>query len=359
MDFSFIPIDLYTPIWYNIIFFISLIFFIILQTHDRSQVKYYRKTSSVWGYTLLLFTLLYIGLRPIHEKFVDMVTYAYMFDLTKGSSLTEVSTTFKDLGFFYFTKFFSENDIPKTIWFLACACLYIVPLYVVSKRWFEKSYWVLAFIAAVCSFSFWGYGVNGIRNGIATSLFFLGISSNKTIYKCIWFFIAFSFHNSVILPIIGYIISLFCNKPKIFVLIWAFCVPLSFMFGGLFQNLLVSVVTDERASYLSGADVDNFAFRWDFIVYSATGCISILYFLYVRHFKDNTYDSLAVTYLTSNALWILINQVNFSNRFAYLSWFLLPFVIVYPWIKGNYKLRHFSFVFLIYSSFTYMMFLIQ
>ena len=62
-------------------------------------------------------------------------------------------------------------------------------------------------------------------------------------------------------------------------------------------------------------------------------------------------------YLFANALWILVIQANFSNRFAYLSWFMLGLVIVYPFLKqlffknqsailGNILLLYFVFTYL-------------
>ena len=34
----------------------------------------------------------------------------------------------------------------------------------------------------------------------------------------------------------------------------------------------------------------------------------------------------------ANTVWVVINQVPYSNRFAYLSWFLMPLIIVYPFV---------------------------
>ena len=35
----------------------------------------------------------------------------------------------------------------------------------------------------------------------------------------------------------------------------------------------------------------------------------------------------------ANAFWIMVIRAEFSNRFAYLSWFLYPIVLAYPLLK--------------------------
>lgn len=35
-------------------------------------------------------------------------------------------------------------------------------------------------------------------------------------------------------------------------------------------------------------------------------------------------------YLLTNTFWILIIRANFSDRFAYLSWFIYSVILLYP-----------------------------
>ena len=50
---------------------------------------------------------------------------------------------------------------------------------------------------------------------------------------------------------------------------------------------------------------------------------------------DPFYARLVNTYLLANALWVLVIQTSFSNRFAYLSWFMMPWVLLYPFVPGK------------------------
>jgi hypothetical protein len=64
--------------------------------------------------------------------------------------------------------------------------------------------------------------------------------------------------------------------------------------------------------------------------------------------------------MIANTFWILVIRANFSNRFAYLSWFLMAIVIAYPLLKVKFWDDHYKNVgriFLAYYLFTYFMFL--
>jgi hypothetical protein len=74
-------------------------------------------------------------------------------------------------------------------------------------------------------------------------------------------------------------------------------------------------------------------FRWDFLLYSIIGVFTGMYFIYKKNFKDKFYTHIFNVYLLTNAIWILVIRANFSNRFAYLSWFMLGLIIIYPFLK--------------------------
>ena len=58
------------------------------------------------------------------------------------------------------------------------------------------------------------------------------------------------------------------------------------------------------------------------------------WYVCVKHqIRDNWYDVICTTYCLCNAFWIMVIRAAFSNRFAYLSWFLFPVVIAYPLVN--------------------------
>jgi hypothetical protein len=288
------------------------------------------------GVVVVLFVLLYMGLRPIHGVFVDMTTYNQIFErYQKGYPITSL----KDPIFQSFTYFLAQFINAQT-YFLICSLIYVVPLYLVCKKWF-KQYWFYGFLMLVTALSFWAYGVNGIRNGIASSLFLLGISSEKRLFQIIWIFLAIGFHKSMMLPALGYVLVQFYNKPKGYIILWVLCIPLSLAAGGFWETLFAGLgFEDERLSYLvTEADEKVFSrtgFRWDFLIYSATAVFAGWYFIFKKKFNDPIYYKLVNIYLFANAFWILVINANFSNRFAYLSWFMMALVICYPLLKKQF-----------------------
>ena len=328
-----IPIELYTPIYFHILLVVVLVIFSHSMSTPLGSITNLETIKS-FGFFLLFFVVLYMGLRPIHGVFVDMKTYARMYEVLR---ITNMRFDFHDPVFGNFM-FLSSKIMSAKAFFFLCAVLYVLPLYVVSKKWFN-AYWVYAFLFLVASFSFWAYGVNGIRNGIATSLFLMGVSREKRIYQGGWIVLSIGFHLSMLLPAIGFILANIHNAPKKFLIFWLVSIPLSLLAGSSFQTLFARLITDDprMSNYLttevSAGRFSRVGFRWDFLVYSATAVFAGWYYIFRKQFNDKTYFWLFNTYLFANAFWILVIRANFSNRFAYLSWFMMAFIIIYPLLK--------------------------
>ncbi|MEP3836583.1 MAG: EpsG family protein [Algibacter sp.] len=355
---TIVPLELYYTVYINVCLF--LVLFTLLHTYvldldDKKNIQY----ITITGYILLVFSIIYIGQRPPSHIFGDTINYYRTFlKYSNGASIGDVN----DFGWHVFLKFMSGVSSIYTF-FTICAFIYIFPLYRISKEFF-KEYWFYAFFMFIVSFSFWSYGVNGVRNGAACSLFLWGVSyhKNKVVMACL-FLLGTLFHKTVFLPIFAFIITYYYNNPKTFLISWLACIPFSFILGGTFITLFSSLGFggDERLSgYLSGDAMDNAGFRWDFIFHSAFAVFAAWYFIIKKGFKDKYYFQLVNTYLICNSFWILIITANFSNRFAYLSWFMMAIVIIYPLLKqkffknqhimiGKVMLAYFSFTFLMYQ----------
>ncbi|WP_310993541.1 EpsG family protein [Aequorivita marina] len=317
----------------------------------------------VIGWIYLIFLVLFMGLRPISGKFVDMMTYNRLFQhYAIGGSIRSPN----DIAFHIFTQISSQIMSAK-IYFLVCATLYVVPLFYVAKKWF-KDYWFYALLFLVTSFSFWAYGTNGIRNGIAGSLFLLGMSRDKRVWQITIILLAIGFHKSMLIPAAAFLLANFYNKPKVLIYGWLFCIPLSLVAGGLFTQFFGTLgLEDERLAYFAGENKYNvqFAgtgFRWDFLLYSATAVFAGWFYIFKRNYNDKIYFWLFNTYIIANAFWILVIRASFSNRFAYLSWFMIALVILYPLLKHfivDKQHKKIGLLLLAYSGFTLVMILLK
>lgn len=356
MYIDFIPIESYSFFFINVIFLTTILSFVNLyysSFNSKSNITYLKIIAPI----VLLFVILYIGLRPLDEVFGDMLTYNYQFNgYVEGAQISSI----KDVFFHLFMKFCSTT-MSANFFFLVCAMLYVLPLYIACKKWFHV-YWFYAFLMLVGSLSFWGYGVNGIRNGIATSLFLLAISREKYIYQILIFLVSIAFHKSMLLPLTAYILTFFNNNNRYYFFFWLFSIPLSLALPDFFQNLFASLIDDNRGAYLlSQTQGDKFSktgFRWDFLLYSATGVYAGYFFLFKKKINDKLYAKLVNIFLISNAFWVMVIRASFSNRFAYLSWFMLAVVVFYPFLKIailKNQNKKTAIIMFLYVSFTYVM----
>lgn len=360
---TLIPIEYYTVTFHNVMLVVLIfVFFNAYQLNIDNQQNL--KSKNILGLITVVFSVFYMGMRPISWKyFGDMSTYAAAFE---KYALGEKVTAEKDIYFEYFMMYCSKLMNVETF-FIVCSALYIVPMYIFSKIRF-KEYWFYSFFVLIISASFWAYGVNGIRNGIATSIFLLAISTDKKIITVLLFLLSVSFHKSMMLPIAAYLLNWFYSDTKFYLKVWFLSIPVSLVLGGFWENVFKSIgfFEDDRLNtYFDEADAEvmsqfsNVGFRWDFLLYSLAGIYAGWYFIIKKGYEDKLYKYIFNTYVIANAFWILVIRASFSNRFAYLSWFLIGVVTLYPLLKlkfFNDQHQRVAKIILATFSFTYLMY---
>lgn len=361
--FDWIPLYSYTPVYYHVMMFFTLITLLHAYQNDLFS-SHTLSFSAGMGFALLLLMILYLGTRPVSYVFGDMGTYGKFYNRVAAGE-TPVIT--KDFLFNYFLAASAKVMNARTFFFI-CAIIYIIPCYIFSRK-YCGSYWYFVFLIFIGSYMFWPFGTNGIRNGLGTSLFILALCyyERKMVMYALMA-LAFGMHNSIIIPIAGFAVAGVYKNPKLYYYIWLAAIPLSLIGGGFWESLFGSIGLggDTRAEdYLTKGNVNNddFAytgFRWDFLFYSSFAAFAGWYFIFRKNVTDRFYIHLWGTYMIANAFWILVIRANFSNRFAYLSWFLMAPVIAYPLLR--YKLfpsqyRVVGGVIAVYYLFTYIMFI--
>jgi hypothetical protein len=300
-----------------------------------------------------------MGFRPISGAyFGDMGTYANSFELYQ---MGEANMFKEDVVFDFFMQVCAKI-MSVQFFFVVCTLLYVLPLWFACKKWF-KEYAYYAFLALLISFSFWAYGANGIRNGIATSLFLYALSNEKLQYKVALVLVAIGIHKSLIIPAAALGLTYFYKNPKTYFYAWLLCIPLSVVSGGFWESLFSGFMSDDRSGYLTDGNVNDDAFsstgfRLDFLLYSASAVYCAFFFIFKKNFANEKYNRLVCVYLAANAFWILVIRANFSNRFAYLSWFLMAIIIIYPFltkIQVNNQHKVLGVVLVAYFAFTFLM----
>lgn len=334
MDNYWIDPFLYVNVYYAALGIATL--WILIQS-DGTLLKQFN-----WGALLLVGAIVvYWANRPITTEagLVDTKVYAHFFTSAQEEGVDVLD--YKDMGFM----FVMEKLLPFSLEFFfgVLAFLYIGPYTLAYKRIYHDKFG-LALIILICSFSFFGYGVNGIRNGIALSFVTLAISfcdTKKWLFLLLCL-IGISFHKSATLPIVALCIAQCYKNSDVYLKIWIACIIIS-LFAG---NILASIIPDdfmgdERLSdYLNSdfgdqeyANFSHTGFRFDFILYSLIPIIIGRKFLGNSEEEFNFYRLVYNVYLICNSFWILTIYVPYNNRFAYLSWFLYPVLITYPFVK--------------------------
>lgn len=360
--FDSIPLQYYTPVFYNFILIFVLVTFMRLQT--KGYVIYNPLKKEYTSLLLLVAVVLYMGLRPISGRyFIDMGIYNYAFEYYAGGG--EVLKS-RDILWNVFMKFCSTIMNAK-MFFLLCAFLYVLPLYSASKKWLGEDKYFL-FLMLIASLSFWPYGVNGIRNGIATSFFIYGLSLTKNSYiKYGILALSYSVHGSMIIPLAAYFITMWYNNTIHYLFAWFLSISVSLIFGNYLELFISSIgIGGSRLQYLTMNDFDeqfsSIGFRWDFLLYSACAVYAGYHFIIKKKFNDPVYIQLVNIYIIANTFWVLVIRASFSNRFAYLSWFLMAVIIFYPFFKKQFfrkQQKVLAFSVLVYFGFTYIIFIVS
>lgn len=460
-----LPAQSYTPLFFHgmllVVSACALLYWIWVRQGHRLSVL-----NRVAFVAIAVGLILFIGLRPISGIFVDMPIYARGYERAQQGFQPQ----FSDWLFGLLVRTCS-NVLPVEAFFLVCALVYIAPLAFAS--WHIHGDWAFpVFLAFLSAFSFWAYGVNGMRNGMATSVLVLAFAfHDKPLLMLALMVAAWGFHGSVVLPAGAFLLVRYVPSSGLWMMFWLTCAGLSLFAGNVGQKVLAHYNPFEweaRAeAYILGAQ--GTAFRGDFIAYSIVPVLITLFLsgptrgslrqlmryagaaqhqskrtplaparnssvqarsapfwsrrpvcgnpyslFYVqgaalgtepgrtamvhgsgatrslghldlrtstpepmsrdvrRAFRslpwvrllrlDPFYARLVNAYLFSNAIWVLLIYANFSNRFAYLSWFMMPWLLLYPFVPGRVvrrpRLGFVAAVLLAHYLFTYIMWMV-
>lgn len=353
-----------TEIWLNITSIFALLYALyIIAKKDASLLR----GSPMTFFSLLIIsaTIIYIGTRPIY-CYGDSWLYTLVFNLVQNGTWAKLPGDNTE-PFFSFIEYTCIETTTASGWLFVVASFYIVGMSIAAYRWFPRHTFI-AIVFLFTAFSFWGYATNGIRNGMATSIAMLGLSffvctRKELIIGYALLIIATLTHKSCMLTIAMATAALFFKNSKLNITFWLLCIIFGLLLPDQFKSLFSWLIDDNRMAAYLNAEVSQdvfsqIGFRWDFLLYSSLPIIIGWYTLVKRKIVDKTYSFLLHTYIFSNAFWVLINTAAFSNRFAYLSWFIYPIVLIYPFCKFKfikYQSVTLGLLLIVMTAFTFVM----
>jgi len=289
------------------------------------------------SFILLVILILFIGLRPVNEQyFADMAAYSFMIRRMYAWKDFEFSWETDNKIFDNIIAWFGANQIEQRFFFISMAIIYFGCLYYGIKRLFPNNV-RLAFLTYLAGFSTFSYAVNGIKAGAAASIFILALSfKDKKLICVLLMLVSLGFHHSMVLPIAACILVFFFKNAKWYYWGWALCLLMCILHVKYFQGLFAGMSDEQGAIYLNATRLTTTAhigFRPDFILYSVMPVLIGYKYEMINKIKlSGTYQFLMHFYLVTNAVWMLCMYASFTNRIAYLSWFVYPIVIIYPYL---------------------------
>lgn len=332
--------------YYYFVYWLIVMLFTVRYFSFLNKCNGYAVINRKYDYKSLVifsvFFILFFGLRPLvygNGLFGDTMNYHRTYTLIQDFGVfnmqgdTEAS---KD-PLFYFLMFSCAQIMDPHLFFTICMFLYVGLMFAGCRK-IDPMHGALLMLFCYGSFEFYPFAVNGVRNGIACSFAIMVLAclcKKEKLLAIALSFAAIGFHKSAILPIMAMFFTYYVSKPKYMYIAWGIAVLISLTLGGYIDSLLSTMGYDQRlVNNLQNNDADGLVlehrFRWDFLLYSSMPLLLGWYTIFKRKYCNKTYLLLLGTYIYANSFWVLAIRAIFSNRIAYLSWFLYPIVLAYP-----------------------------
>ena len=341
MDFfaSFAP-------YYYLVYWLIVMLFTVRYFRFLNRFSGYTAISQQYDYRPLvifsIFFILFFGFRPLifgNGLFGDTMNYYRTYTLIQdyGAFSMNGDTEASKDPLFYMLMFSCAQIMDAHLFFTICIFLYVALMFAGCRKLYSQ-HGALLMLFCYGAFEFYPFAVNGVRNGVACSIVIFALAclcKKEKLIAIVLSLAAIGFHKSAILPIITMFFTYYVSKPKYMYITWGIAVLISLTLGGYIDSLLSMMSYDQRlADNLQNNDAGDIVlehrFRWDFLLYSSMPILLGWYTIFKRQLYDKTYLILLGTYIYANAFWVLAIRAIFSNRIAYLSWFIYPIVLAYP-----------------------------
>ena len=334
------------------------------QYQGRNGLREFKHTTTdAMAGALVLFMVLFIGLRPVSGRyFVDMANYVMHYTVLYEGEIFYFDRTAENILFDNLFAWWGSKMLGYTSFFVFIAAIYFGAAYLGIRKLFPN-HRLTAYLVFLAAFSTFSYSTNGIKAGAAASLFIWAMGYRENLKVCIpLVLLSWGFHHSMVMVVAGFVLTLFVKNPKYYFAGWVFCFLMAALHVTAFQYFFSGFTTEQGAEYLlteSGITDTQGGFRIDFILYSAMPIVVGWYAVFKKKMRlSPLYKDLLNLYLALNGIWMLCMYASYTNRIAYLSWFLYPIVLIYPFLQeqwGMSRYKTFGLVMLGHLGFTLFM----
>ena len=333
------------PLYYQDIYLgvVSLLTIIAIAAysryHDDRLYSDARPGLSFAALALTIAVIIFIGYRPVSGVFVDMVNYRDYYNVLIGKPFT-FDTNAQNYLFDNIFRWMASSHMPLQWFYVMCAAVNFGLLFIACRKLFPQDT-VIAIIVYLGAFSTFSYATIGIKAGMAASAFLCAIAYKRHwLVAALFLLISLGIHHSMTLCIGAYLCAYFYTNTKVYLWLWGIAVILAVLNFTAIQDFFASLSDETGAGYLASQNAADWGgksgFRLDFLIYSAMP-VAIGYYAIIRcRLRSKMYSFIFNTYLVANTVWMLCMHANFTNRIAYLSWLMLPIVMIYPYLRCHF-----------------------
>ena len=314
-------------------------------------------------FALMFAYILLFGLRSI-DIGTDTGMYHYQYthfeDITFGTD-APVGLLFK------FLNNFSEN--PQLFLFLMSFLFVLVYFYSLNKFTdFNGSNFFLVGFSLTSLFFFETLGINIIRQGVSIAFFVFAISfryfsPNDKIKWIFLLILSVGFHFTSLIPILMYVLVV--RLKKINVKYYYYLYVISALLSGInfsilsFKDYFIGLlfIDERRSSYLID-DFDEYTvgFKPQFVLFNSIFLILFIYFNKIE--KNDYYTNLLKYYIFMSAIFFMMFQIPYSDRWGIMSWCVIPLLFAPMFkvdeskisIKATSSILFLIFVFIFFQS---------
>ena len=322
------------PYLYSYIYLIVCSLFLVV--YSNYYTKSVSNTSKVNVSALLVFFVpilaVFIGTRP-ESVGSDTTQYMQLYEFEQGR-VFQWDKDAQNLIFDNLFSLFSSWELDIEWFFILIAMIYFGSIAVACKKLFPQKQ-EIAFFSCLLAFSTFSYATDGIKAGAAASIFLVALAYRRNMALSVALaLLSIGFHHSMKVVAYAYVIVYFYKNTKMYFYGWLFATFIAIAHIGAFQEIFASYADEKGKDYLAGGGFMT-GFRPDFILYSAMPIV-VGYIMYVkRKIRNDAYELWLRLYLMTNSIWMLCMYASYTNRIAYLSWFLYPIVLIYPYLNNN------------------------
>lgn len=331
--------------------------FIVMSMYKQSVLLNNSRNTSQYLFAFILTCVIaiFIGVRPVSYLFVDMGAYRSRYINILGSPFY-FDWTAENLIYDNWFVYMASARIPINTVFILFSFIYYGCIYIACKKLFPKDT-LLATLVCFVAFSTFSYATNGMKAGMAASIFLIALAYHDKFWITIPIaLISLGMHHAMKLVVVAYIIVLLFRNPKLYFIVWGISFVCAALHITYFQHLFAGFTDEHGASYLLSQR--NSGFRIDFIIYSAAPVIVGYYIIYKRRIVSKIYNLILSLYLLTNSVWMLCMYANFTNRIAYLSWFMYPIVLLYPFVNLVWSSRQYTYLkYCVYGHLSFTLFM--